>query len=579
MAFYPDSYLEGDAGCNSFGSDYTFDGGQFHIVQLHRTNFDCDLPAEVKQQETAFFAALESSSGIQATENQLELSDASGEPLLAFSRKLPPPVDPILLDTEWILVSMGGESPLEGSRITLNFDQEGAGGYAGCNSYGGEYETADGGALSLPEIWQTEMDCERSEVMEQESAYVQVLRTAAAYRATEDRLELTDASGADILIYARQEEMDLEPGDLLGSSWRLASLDGVSTLEGEVFTLAFHNEQRVSGQAGCRHYVATYSARGDSMQFTYMAMMGAVCLEQETLMSQEGEYTTVLGWTSRYRLDGDRLELQSERGEVLTFERLAEEPGTSLAESQWALLAFVEEKKADGMPESIVLVQELLAGTGVTAQFGPDTVTGSAGCNTYRASCALDAAAISFGPAASTRMACPEPAGRMEQEQRYLDLLGQVTSYQRFHDQLWLEAGDGQALVFKPLGGEDGLDDGPNTPQPEARDCSGPDAFPTEEAEIMWPVLREIRPGSAAAGDEIEVLAAGGHLFWDNECGQFWLESARDYQVFWDGEPWGSITCYANTCAVTATIPAGSAAGLHTLSVEGGSSLEVEVSE
>jgi hypothetical protein len=49
-------------------------------------------------------------------------------------------------------------------------------------------------------------------------------------------------------------------------------------------------------------------------------------------------------------------------------------------------------------------------------------------------------------------MACLEPEGLMEQEARYLELLAAVTSYQLFGERLWLEAADGQALVFFATG-------------------------------------------------------------------------------------------------------------------------------
>lgn len=117
------------------------------------------------------------------------------------------------------------------------------------------------------------------------------------------------------------------------------------------------------------------------------------------------------------------------------------------------------------------------------------------------------------------------------------------------------------------------------TPTPEQRDCTGPNAFPTEEAELVWPQLREVQPAQAATGDEVKILGAGGNLHWDNACGQFWLESARDFQLFLDGEPLGFIQCYASMCVADLMIPSDAAPGTHTISVEGGSSLSIEVND
>jgi len=111
----------------------------------------------------------------------------------------------------------------------------------------------------------------------------------------------------------------------------------------------------------------------------------------------------------------------------------------------------------------------------------------------------------------------------------------------------------------------------------EPSTCSGPNAFPIEEAELIWPELREVQPDRVVPGDEVEILGVGGHLYWDNECGEFWLESARDFQLFFDGEPAGFITCYANMCVTDLTVPVDALPGTHVISVEGGSSLSIEV--
>ena len=51
-----------------------------------------------------------------------------------------------------------------------------------------------------------------------------------------------------------------------------------------------------------------------------------------------------------------------------------------------------------------------------------------------------------------TEMACLDPEGIMGQERHYLDLLAAITGYHIFGDQLWLDTGDGRALVFFATG-------------------------------------------------------------------------------------------------------------------------------
>lgn len=55
------------------------------------------------------------------------------------------------------------------------------------------------------------------------------------------------------------------------------------------------------------------------------------------------------------------------------------------------------------------------------------SVAGSAGCNSYRGRFQFEDGALSVGPLATTRKHCFRPQGVMEQESRYLELLGGAT--------------------------------------------------------------------------------------------------------------------------------------------------------
>jgi heat shock protein HslJ len=72
----------------------------------------------------------------------------------------------------------------------------------------------------------------------------------------------------------------------------------------------------------------------------------------------------------------------------------------------------------------------LLAGTEITASFDEGgMLSGSAGCNTYRASYTTDRGAIEIAEPAATRKACAEPEGIMEQEAAYLAALPTAVHY------------------------------------------------------------------------------------------------------------------------------------------------------
>lgn len=294
----------------------------------------------------------------------------------------------------------------------------------------------------------TEMDCPLPEgIMEQEGAYVETLGQAASYRLVGDRLEIQNAAGETILVFAGQEVYKGDPAELVGSTWRLVTTDGEPPFEGSSMTIAFHDEGLVSGYAGCRDYVATYDANGGGLGFVYMGMMGPVCAD-EALLEQEGAYTTALGWTNHYRLTEGKLELSTSRGETLVFEPVPPEAKPALEGPTWMLLAFVEPNPYDESPNRSPMPSDVLSGTEITAILEGSRAQGSTGCNSYGASYTSDGSALRFEGITFTEMACLDPEGVMLQEGRFLEFMAAVTTFRIYGDQLWLETSDGRALVF-----------------------------------------------------------------------------------------------------------------------------------
>ena len=113
----------------------------------------------------------------------------------------PPAQSAVLLDTEWMLVSLNGNALIEGKDITLRFGEGSLEGSGGCNTYGGSY-TASEDSLRLSGVYATEMACmEPKGIMDQERAYLNALNAAVRYRVDGDRLELYDEAGAQILAF------------------------------------------------------------------------------------------------------------------------------------------------------------------------------------------------------------------------------------------------------------------------------------------------------------------------------------------------------------------------------------------
>ena len=103
--------------------------------------------------------------------------------------------------TSWKLESLNGQGLIDGTEITITFENGEIDGVGGCNNYGGGYESS-GSDLSFGMMFMTEMACMDPEgVMQQESEYMVRLGTASSYSITGDRLEIFDGSGAAILVF------------------------------------------------------------------------------------------------------------------------------------------------------------------------------------------------------------------------------------------------------------------------------------------------------------------------------------------------------------------------------------------
>lgn len=89
---------------------------------------------------------------------------------------------------------------------------------------------------------------------------------------------------------------------------------------------------------------------------------------------------------------------------------------------------------------------EPLDGSTIDLTLEDDTVSGSAGCNTYSGAAELDAGSMTLGPElAVTFMACEQAI--MDQESEYLTALGRVAGYVLEPDELLVQDADGITLA------------------------------------------------------------------------------------------------------------------------------------
>jgi putative lipoprotein len=118
-------------------------------------------------------------------------------------------------NTAWNLIAFGepGAEPpvVDGAMITLLLAAGQAGGFGGCNSYGGTYQL-DGNNISFGEITSTLVACANDDLTEQEQSFFTALQSVRTYELEDNQLRLLDESGEVLLSF---EAALTVPGNLV----------------------------------------------------------------------------------------------------------------------------------------------------------------------------------------------------------------------------------------------------------------------------------------------------------------------------------------------------------------------------
>lgn len=193
---------------------------------------------------------------------------------------------------------------------------------------------------------------------------------------------------------------------------------------------------RVIGTTGCNRFFSGYTVTGDELAIAPGGSTLMACFP-EALAQQESAILAGMNNVSGYELTTDELQLLNRDGNVLFT--LMPQVSASLTNTNWTLIAY---SNGQGSLASPVLE------TTLTATFDDaGGLTGSAGCNTYRANFEHTDQTLQIGAAGSTRRLCPVPDGTMQQEQVFLGLLAAVSTYDIDGNQLTLKDAAGMVLA------------------------------------------------------------------------------------------------------------------------------------
>ena len=209
----------------------------------------------------------------------------------------------------------GAEIPIvDGHPITLSFTDDGAGGTAACNGYGGSYAIS-GVEITFSDLGWTEMACIPETVMESERIYLDSLPRVEAFTMTGDELTLT-GEGIELVYVALPP---VPTSELTGTVWVLDGLvrgDSVSSVAGERATLELFSDGSMLGSTGCRTLDGNYMVSGAEVVMTEMTAHGE-CPDE--LEEQDNQVVSVLGGGFRAGIDGDALTATASGGQGLIY--------------------------------------------------------------------------------------------------------------------------------------------------------------------------------------------------------------------------------------------------------------------
>ena len=185
---------------------------------------------------------------------------------------------------------------------------------------------------------------------------------------------------------------------------------------------------------------STWSLDGDVLVVPAMAQTQMACTPT-ALMDQDTWLAAVLTSKPTLALDGDTLTITAD-GSTVTLANDAAAASPPLEGTTWTVDSIVSGSTASSLPAGV---------RAPTVLFDGGNVTVDTGCNTGRGSYTMGPSTLTFGPIATTRMACADPAAS-QVEQTVLGVLSGGIIWGIDDGPLSLRNGDTGLLLGAPAG-------------------------------------------------------------------------------------------------------------------------------
>jgi heat shock protein HslJ len=229
-----------------------------------------------------------------------------------------------LTEGTWELTQLEGaavnQSDTDGKKIhfTLNSVDGKVNGFAGCNTFFGEYTLEDGNRIRFSKLANTRMACPDAAINENE--VLEVFRLADNYTFNEGTLKLNVGRRAPLAVFRKVSPEE----QIVDKYWKLNILDGrevkmAENQEQERYFRLERAENRVTGFAGCNTFSGTYTLEpGGRIRFLQMVTTMKACPDVDV---NEAEFLKIFEQTDNFTIQNNMLNLNvGRRAPLAVFE-------------------------------------------------------------------------------------------------------------------------------------------------------------------------------------------------------------------------------------------------------------------
>ena len=199
------------------------------------------------------------------------------------------------------------ENAIEGSSVSISFDENQVAGSAGVNRYFAPY-MIEGDTLSVKLVGTTRM-MGPEELMAQEGEFVKNLEKAEKIEMVGEQLVITSEGGKKLVFNEKIKTFEEVVAD------KTFKLEGA--LPDHEITITF-GEGRLAGNAGVNNYSAAYEVEGDSMNISPQ-IITTMMAGPETAMNQESQYLKDLATAEKVEAGDEGVVITLKGGRKLIF--------------------------------------------------------------------------------------------------------------------------------------------------------------------------------------------------------------------------------------------------------------------